>query len=157
MEGAQLEPRLDRDPSDPERRERIEANARHCPVTLELLERVGQPRMPGPIAQRHVLAARAADAHIPPHNGVANTRLVCHLPLIVPDGCWFRVGAETRPWQAGKAWVFDDTIEHEAANDSDQLRVIFIFDIWHPGLSSAEREAVAALMAGAGSDGESGL
>ena len=136
--------------------ERVEANARHCPVTLELLERVGQPKIRGrsPNAMFSLLAPQT---RIPPHHGVANTRLVCHLPLIVPDNCWFRVGGETRPWQAGKAWVFDDTIEHEAANDSDQLRVVFIFDIWHGGLSAAERDAVAALMAGAESDGESGL
>ena len=38
--------------------------------------------------------------------------------------------------------MFDDTIEHEAANPSDQLRVVFIFDVWHPGLGEVEREAV---------------
>ena len=42
--------------------------------------------------------------------------------------------------------MFDDTIEHEAMNDSDALRVILIFDVWHPDLSAAEREAVAALI-----------
>ena len=31
---------------------------------------------------------------IPPHTGVANFRLVVHLPLIVPPGCRFRVGGE---------------------------------------------------------------
>ncbi|PPJ40549.1 aspartyl/asparaginyl beta-hydroxylase domain-containing protein, partial [Pseudoxanthomonas sp. KAs_5_3] len=77
----------------------------------------------------------APGAHIPPHHGVANTRLVCHLPLIVPDGCSFRVGAETRCWRRGEAFVFDDTIEHEAANESGMLRVVLIFDLWHPGLA----------------------
>ena len=38
------------------------------------------------------------------------------LPL--PDGCWFRVGNETRTWEPGKALMFDDTIEHEARNES---------------------------------------
>jgi aspartyl/asparaginyl beta-hydroxylase (cupin superfamily) len=89
----------------------------------------------------------APGAHIPPHNGVANIRLVCHLPLIVPPGCWFRVGDERREWEVGKAWVFDDTIEHEAANPSESLRVILILDTWHPDLSRAERESVAAIMA----------
>ena len=88
----------------------------------------------------------APGTRIPPHNGVANTRLVCHLPLIVPEGCWFRVGAETRAWQVGEAFVFDDTIEHEAANDSDQLRVVLIFDVWHPDLDPIEREAVTAVI-----------
>jgi len=124
----------------------IEANARHCPAAMALLGELGQPQIPrrGPNAMFSLLAP---GAHIPPHTGVANTRLVCHLPLIVPPGCWFRVGAETREWEVGKAWVFDDTIEHEVMNPSDALRVILIVDIWHPDLSPAERAAVAAIMA----------
>jgi aspartyl/asparaginyl beta-hydroxylase (cupin superfamily) len=43
--------------------------------------------------------------------------------------------------------VFDDTIEHDARNDSDQLRAILIFDTWNPYLSVAERELVCALLA----------
>jgi aspartyl/asparaginyl beta-hydroxylase (cupin superfamily) len=126
----------------------VEANARHCPAAMALLARIDQPHVPrrGPNAMFSLLAP---GAHIPPHTGVANTRLVCHLPLIVPPGCWFRVGAERREWRLGEAWVFDDTIEHEAMNPSDQLRVILIVDCWHPGLSSAEREAVTAVMAAA--------
>jgi aspartyl/asparaginyl beta-hydroxylase (cupin superfamily) len=73
---------------------------------------------------------------------------VVHLPLVVPAGCAFRVGNETREWVPGKAWVFDDTIEHEAWNDSDQLRTVLIFDIWHPDLTEAERELVRATMEG---------
>lgn len=134
----------------------VEANARHCPATLALLDRTGQPRIPGrsPNAMFSLLAPRT---RIPPHNGVANTRLVCHLPLIVPEHCWFRVGAETRAWEQGKAFVFDDTIEHEAANDGDRLRVVLIFDLWHPGLSPAERDTVAAIMAGTPAGEEGGL
>jgi hypothetical protein len=130
----------------------IEANARHCPDTMALLGGLDQPNVPrrGPNAMFSLLAP---GAHIPPHTGVANTRLVCHLPLIVPPGCWFRVGAETRPWEVGKAWVFDDTIEHEAMNPSEALRVILIVDTWHPDLSRAERAAVAAILAASDSGG----
>ena len=63
-----------------------------------------------------------------------------HLPLIVPPGCAFRVGGETRPWVPGKVFAFDDSIEHEAWNDSDELRVILIFDMWNPHLSVAEQQ-----------------
>jgi tetratricopeptide (TPR) repeat protein len=124
----------------------IDANVRHCPATMALLAGLNQPAVPGrgPNAMFSLLAP---GAHIPPHTGVANTRLVCHLPLIVPPGCWFRVGAETRAWEVGKAWVFDDTIEHEALNPSDFLRVILIVDTWHPDLSPAERAAVASILA----------
>jgi aspartyl/asparaginyl beta-hydroxylase (cupin superfamily) len=128
-----------------EKGKRNEANARHCPQTMALLDRLPQPRVPGasPNAMFSLLAPKTA---IPPHVGIGNTRLVCHLPLIVPEGCWFRVGAETRYWQRGEAFVFDDTIEHEALNPSDQLRVVFIFDVWAPELTEVEREAVAALI-----------
>lgn len=124
----------------------IEANARHCPAAMALLPRFDQPEIArrGPNAMFSLLAP---GARIPPHNGVANTRLVCHLPLIVPPDCWFRVGGETRLWEVGKAWVFDDTIEHEAMNSSDALRVILIVDTWHPDLSPNERAAVSAIMA----------
>ena len=92
----------------------------------------------------------APHTRIPPHTGVANTRLVCHLPLIVPPGCGFRVGETIREWREGEAFVFDDTIEHEAWNDSDQLRVVLILDLWPPALSEAERVAVSAAIGAAG-------
>jgi aspartyl/asparaginyl beta-hydroxylase (cupin superfamily) len=38
--------------------------------------------------------------------------------------------------------VFDDTIEHEAWNDSDVPRAILIFDVWNPQLTSLERDLV---------------
>ena len=133
----------------------IAANAALCPQTFALLEKLPQPPIPGasPNVMFSLLAPRT---EIPPHVGVNNARLVCHLPLVVPEGCWFRVGDETRSWREGEAFVFDDTIEHEAANPSDQLRVVLIFDVWHPDLSAIEQQAVAALIEAEDST-ESGL
>ena len=128
---------------------RVEANARHCRRTLEAIAHMDQPHVRGasPNAMFSLLAPKT---HIPPHTGVANTRLVCHLPLIVPPGCGFRVGETIVKWRVGEAFVFDDTIEHEAWNDSDELRVVLIIDLWAPTLSSAEREAIAAVIGAAG-------
>jgi aspartyl/asparaginyl beta-hydroxylase (cupin superfamily) len=78
--------------------------------------------------------------HLPAHTGVSNVRAIIHLPLIVPPGCAFRVGGETREWKAGEAWAFDDTIEHEAWNRSGELRGILIFDVWNPYITDAERD-----------------
>jgi aspartate beta-hydroxylase len=105
-----------------------------------------QPTVPGrsPAAMFSVLSPRT---RIPPHTGVANTRLVLHLPLIVPEGCGFRVGAETRSWKVGEAWVFDDTIEHEAWNGSDAQRIILICDIWNPHLSREEQTLIISTIA----------
>jgi aspartyl/asparaginyl beta-hydroxylase (cupin superfamily) len=124
----------------------VEANAEHCPQAMALLKALPQPDLPGasPNAMFSLLAPHTA---IPPHVGVANMRLVCHLPLVVPEGCWLRVGAETRHWRRGEAFLFDDTIEHEAMNPTDQLRIVFIFDVWHPDLADVECDAVKALMA----------
>lgn len=91
-------------------------------------------------------------ARIAPHTGTHNTRLICHLPLIVPPDCGFRVGSEVRQWEEGKLLIFDDTIEHEAWNHSDRDRVVLIFDIWRPELSDQERREVGALFAAALSD-----
>jgi aspartyl/asparaginyl beta-hydroxylase (cupin superfamily) len=120
------------------------AHLARCPRTAEVLKAAPQCDVAarGPTAYFSIL-----DAHtrIPPHTGVTNTRLTVHLPLIVPPGCGFRVGSETREWVPGKAWVFDDTIEHEAWNDSDVPRCILIFDIWNPFLTAAERDLIRAL------------
>jgi aspartyl/asparaginyl beta-hydroxylase (cupin superfamily) len=123
------------------------ANAARCPHTMAALAQAPQPDQPGrtPSAMFSLLKPKT---HIPPHCGVSNVRLVTHLPLIVPADCKFRVGNDTRAWEPGKAWVFDDTIEHEAWNDSEKLRVILMFDIWHPHLSMAERRLVSAMSAG---------
>ena len=125
--------------------ERIEANARHCPRTLEAIAAMDQPVVAGasPNAMFSLLAPRT---RIPPHTGVANTRLVCHLPLIVPADCGFRCGETIRQWRVGEAFVFDDTIEHEAWNDSDELRVVLIIDLWPPALGPDDRAAVAAVI-----------
>ena len=127
--------------------QRVDENARRCPATVKALERVPQPDLPGrtPAAMFSLLKPRTV---IPAHCGVTNVRLVTHLPLIVPEHCRFRVGNAVREWVPGKAWVFDDTIEHEARNDSDKLRVVLIFDVWHPHLSGAEQAMITALTAG---------
>ncbi|WP_332851492.1 aspartyl/asparaginyl beta-hydroxylase domain-containing protein [Duganella sp. S19_KUP01_CR8] len=119
-------------------------NAARCPQTMALLGGAPQPDQPGrtPTAMFSLLKPKT---RIPAHVGVSNARLVTHLPLIVPPGCGFRVGNETRSWQPGQAWVFDDTIEHEAWNDSDKLRVVLIFDIWHPQLTLAERAMITEM------------
>jgi aspartyl/asparaginyl beta-hydroxylase (cupin superfamily) len=124
----------------------VKENAARCPRTMEALALVPQPDQPGrtPTAMFSLLKPRT---RIPPHVGVTNVRLVTHLPLIVPEGCGFRVGNETREWVPGNAFVFDDTIEHEAWNDSDKLRVVLIFDVWHPHLTAAERTLITRLSA----------
>jgi aspartyl/asparaginyl beta-hydroxylase (cupin superfamily) len=125
--------------------EKQDANCARCPNTAALLESLPLAQMPGyaPTAMFSVLSPHT---HIPPHTGSANTRLIVHLPLVLPSDCAFRVGNDTRAWKMGEAWVFDDTIEHEAWNNSDETRVILIFDVWNPLLSEAERVLVTEML-----------
>ena len=122
---------------------RIEEACRRAPETAAALEAMPLARVPRrmPTAFFSVLKPRT---HLPAHNGVSNARAIIHLPLIVPPGCRFRVGGETREWRVGEAWAFDDTIDHEAWNDSDELRAILIFDTWNPHLSEAEQHLLTA-------------
>ena len=126
---------------------RLEDHLARCPRTAALLESAPLCEIPAhaPTVFFSVLAPRT---RIPPHAGVTNARLIVHLPLVVPSGCSYRVGAERREWREGKAWVFDDTFEHEALNDSDEPRILLIFDVWNCFLSLAERDLLAALIAG---------
>ena len=118
--------------------------AQQCPATMRALADAPLTRIPKRTPSI-LFSKLAAGARIPPHTGMLNTRLICHLPLIVPDGCVFRVGNDERAWVEGKAWAFDDSIEHEAWNRSAQDRYILIFDVWRPELSAEERACVAAL------------
>jgi aspartyl/asparaginyl beta-hydroxylase (cupin superfamily) len=116
-----------------------------CPRTWDtVLRHAPLPRVAG-WGPSIIFSLLKAGAHIGAHTGMYNTRLICHLPLIVPPGCRFRVGDEVREWEEGKLLIFDDTIEHEAWNDSNEDRVMLIFDIWRPELSEQEKRELTFL------------
>lgn len=116
-----------------------------CPRTTEILSGLPMADQDG-FAPTAMFSALDARTHIPPHTGSSNVRLLTHLPLILPGPARFRVGNTTRSWEMGKAWVFDDTIEHEAWNDADALRVILIFDVWNPYLEEGEKRLITEMM-----------
>jgi aspartate beta-hydroxylase len=129
--------------------EQVADHLQQCPRTAAVLAQLPLCDVPrhAPGAYFSVLEPRT---RLPPHTGTTNTRSIVHLPLVIPAGCGFRVGADVRTWKKGEAWVFDDSIEHEAWNDSDEIRIILIFDIWNPLLSAAERDLVRALTSSIG-------
>lgn len=122
----------------------FDEHLRRCPRTVKALQDWALWDVPGngPTAMFSILEPRT---RIPAHTGTVNTRLVVHLPLVIPPSCRFRVGAQTREWIPGEAFVFDDSINHEAWNDSDAARAVLIFTIWSPYLNDAERELVREL------------
>lgn len=164
-DGAHFQPYLESDPDQPQLntsrnldamdwsacylwREgvRVEALAERCPVTFAALEQVPLCRVPGQMPSA-LFSRLAPGARIEPHHGAVNTRLICHLPLVVPPQCGeLRVGNDRRSWREGELLVFDDTMEHEAWNESREERVVLLFDIWRPELGEAERHWVATML-----------
>ena len=122
----------------------VEENAARCPRTVEALRNVPLSGI-GSRTPAVLFSRLDPGAHIPPHHGMLNCRLICHLPLIVPPGCWLRVGNETREWEEGKLLIFDDSMAHEAKNPSGETRIILLFDIWRPELSAAERQGISTI------------
>jgi aspartyl/asparaginyl beta-hydroxylase (cupin superfamily) len=118
--------------------------AERCPATVRALDTVPLSRI-GARTPSVFFSRLEPGAHIPPHSGMLNSRLICHLPLIVPDGCWLRVGNETRAWRQDELLIFDDSIEHEARNPTGEMRIVLIFDIWRPELGEAERQGISAM------------
>ncbi len=119
----------------------VAANIACCPVTAAALDAIPRPQIAGrsPTAMFSLLAP---NTHIPAHNGMLNSRLIAHLPLIVPNECTMRVGNETRTWQTGELAIFDDSVNHEAWNRSAETRVILLFDIPRPELDEGEQRAI---------------
>lgn len=124
----------------------VPENAALFPHAIKALEAAPMPQisMQAPMA---LFSKLAPGTRIPPHNGLMNTRLICHLPLIVPPDCGaLRVGNEERPWVEGELLIFDDSIEHEAWNDSDRQRVILLFEIWRPEIGEEERRMLTSVL-----------
>ena len=122
----------------------VALNAQRCPATMAALREL--PLCRTGRTPSVLFSLLRPETRIRPHHGFMNARLICHLPLIIPEKCALRVGNETRAWHEGEVVLFDDSVEHEAWNLSRELRVVMIFDIWRPELSEKERTLVGAML-----------
>ena len=127
--------------------DRMEDNLAACPKTMDALSHAPIPNVHGQ-SPSALFSRLLPGAHIPPHTGLTNTRLICHLPIVLPEGCTIRVGNQTRTWTDGDLLIFDDSIEHEARNDSSYARTVLIFDVWRPELTEDDRLLVESIFAG---------
>jgi aspartate beta-hydroxylase len=126
--------------------ERFDAHHAACPRTSQALDAVPLTRIRGH-APEVLFSVLAPQSHITPHHGVTNTRVVTHLPLLIPEGdCALVVGGETHRWQQDRCITFDDTFLHEAWNRTGETRVVMILDTWNPYLDEAERIALKDLI-----------
>lgn len=125
---------------------RYDANHARAPGASALLDSIELCRVPGQ-APEVCFSVLAPGSHILPHHGTTNTRLVYHLPLVVPGDCALNlIGHGEHAWQEGRPMMFDDTYQHEAWNRSSRTRIVLLMDCWNPHLTPAERAAVLALV-----------
>lgn len=125
--------------------ERFDEHCARCPRTAAILDALPLARI-REHAPEVCFSVLTPGTHILPHRGVTNTRLVTHLPLIVPENCAIVVGGEAREWREGECFTFDDTFEHEAWNRGASTRVVMLMDCWNPYLTEVEREALTLLI-----------
>ncbi len=125
---------------------RYDDNHLRCPRTSAVLESIELCRIRDQ-APEICFSVLAPGSHIKPHHGVTNTRVVLHLPLIVPADCALNiVNGEPHHWKEGEPMMFDDTFQHEAWNRSSETRVILLMDAWNPHLTDVEKRAVKQLV-----------
>jgi len=124
---------------------RVDENIQRCPTIFDAVMELVPLCHIGPRAPSVMLSLLKPRAKIPPHSGMLNSRFICHLPLIVPPDCGFRVGAQTIQWEEGKLIAFDDSVEHEAWNNSAFDRLVLIFDIWRPELDANEKAQIRTM------------
>lgn len=122
----------------------VAENAARFPATMAALAKLPIPRIAGrsPMA---LFSRLTPGAHIRPHHGLLNTRLICHLPIVAPPDCGLRVGADTHHWREGELVIFDDSFEHEAWNRGTATRTVLLFEIWKPDISVDEQAELTRL------------
>ena len=108
-------------------------NQQLCPKTTKILSEIPDLITAG-------FSLLKPGTHITPHEGFSTPVLRCHLGLVIPPECKFRVKNEIRPWEEGKCWIFNDGDEHEAWNNSKENRIILIVDVVKPGKKISEEE-----------------
>ncbi len=103
-------------------------NCRRCPATTKLIKRI-------PGMKTAFFSILAPGKRLREHRGPYKGVLRLHLALLIPEpaeNCGIRVRSETRHWQEGKILIFDDTIVHEAWNQTDKPRVVLFVDVMRP-------------------------
>ena len=104
---------------------RFDTNCQRCPRTAQIVESI-------PGMTTAMFSVLLPHKHIPTHTGPWTGVLRYHLALRTPsDECAarIRVGSRTEHWREGRSLVFDDTFEHEAWNESEEIRVVLFVDV----------------------------
>ena len=121
-------------------------NCKKCPRTVELIEDFPSFMQTCPFGNA-MFSVLEPGSTIPPHTGACNFRIRCHLSLVAPRGYVLHVGTGRRSWEEGKVLCFDDSYVHSVGDEgvSSQERVVLIFDLWHPEVTTEERRVLSEI------------
>jgi aspartyl/asparaginyl beta-hydroxylase (cupin superfamily) len=121
----------------------IEENAKLCPTTASIVEKL-------PDVYTAFFSILEPNQYVTPHWGYFKGFVRYHLGVVIPNDnvdnkCWLRVNADPKDnalrdkalierghkhyWRNGKGFLFDDTALHDAANGSDEIRVVLWLDV----------------------------
>ena len=107
---------------------RSKENCARCPETYSIMKKI-------PGLRTALFSIHEPGMTIAPHKGVTAGICVVHLGLKIPkarENCAIRVDKDIVHWENGKAFVFDDTPEHEAWNNTDEDRIILLLHVDRP-------------------------
>ena len=121
----------------------IEENCALAPRTAAILRQI-------PRVYTAFFSVLEPHQHIAPHYGYYKGFIRYHMGVMIPrnnedESCWIRVNADLADneaddktlidkgeryyWRNGEGVMLDDTFMHEAANESDEVRVILFLDV----------------------------
>jgi beta-hydroxylase len=107
---------------------RSQPNIDLCPHTWRIVQRI-------PGLETAMFSVLEPGKRIPPHRGPYNGVLRLHLGLLIPEPherLGLRVGPDQHHWQEGRVLIFDDAYEHEAWNETEQVRAVLFVDFAKP-------------------------
>ncbi|HYF46494.1 MAG TPA: aspartyl/asparaginyl beta-hydroxylase domain-containing protein [Acidimicrobiales bacterium] len=111
------------------------ANGKWIDETADQFPSVRRAVAGGPQMTTVGFSALEGHSHIAGHVGTNRGALRYQLPIVVPGepgDCRIAIGDEMVVWQTGKSVIFDLGTWHEAWNDSDSRRVLFMIETEMP-------------------------
>lgn len=127
---------------------RVEQHATSCVKLTEFIESLTDLHVVQFAAPNVQLLRLSAGLKMAPRYGSVNARLAVYQVVHAsdPGPAGLEVAGELRTWAPGRVRIIDECFDHRLINDDVRDVIVLNFDIWHPALTTLEREAFAAVM-----------
>ncbi len=124
---------------------KVHKNCRRCPETMKILAKI-------PHITSASLSILEPNSNINPHQGDTDAVIRGHLGLNIPSStpdCGFQVGQDIKAWENGKVLLFCDARSHGAWNNTNERRLVMIFDVMRDDFSDRKNGICAHVLADA--------